>query len=135
MFAPETKFLITEDLHTIRTLIKEFLKRLGYDQMAEADNGLMAWNKLEEAHAAGEPFQFMISDWNMPEMTGLELLKKCRGDDRFKDLPILMVTIESEKAYVLKAVTMGVDDFVVKPFSEKTLESKIANIFQRRQQK
>lgn len=135
MFPKETKFLVIDDLKTIRTMITEILHNLGYPTIEESEDGTKALALLKEAAQTNEPFGFIITDWNMPEMTGLELLEACKKDPDLKSIPFLMVTIESERSYVLRAVTMGVDDFIVKPFSERTFQDKLRSIWERRQER
>lgn len=131
MFDKHTRFLIVDDLKTIRSLLKDILKKLGFSNIAEAEDGLKAWSLLKEAANSDAPFGFIISDWNMPNKTGLALLDDCLKDDQLRNIPFLMVTIESEREYVLKAIQMGVSDFVVKPFTGKTIEQKIRGIWSR----
>ena len=95
----------------------------------ESENGQEALDKLKLAQETGSPYQFIICDWNMPVMTGLELLEKRKDDPELTNIPFLMVTIESELSYVMKAVSMGINDFIVKPFSQKTIENKISRIY------
>ena len=131
MFDKNTRFLIVDDLKTIRSLLKDILKKLGFTKINEAEDGNKALMMLREAVGTDKPFGFIISDWNMPNKTGLALLQDCLADDDLKDIPFLMVTIESEREYVLKAIEMGVSDFVVKPFTAKTIEQKITGIWSR----
>lgn len=128
-FNPKQKIMVVDDMSTMRKVIKNMLVKMGCDNITEANDGLPAWQKLEEAHEAGEPFDFILSDWNMPGMTGLDLLIKIRADERFSKVPFLMVTAEGEQEKVVTAVKAGVSNFVVKPFNVKTLEGKIGKIF------
>ena len=105
------------------------LTKMGCTKLHEADDGAPAWDMIQQAHESGEPFEFIVSDWNMPQMTGLDLLKNIREDDRFKDLPFLMVTAEAEQSNVVIAVKAGVSNFIVKPFAVTTLKEKIDKIF------
>jgi len=131
VFPPDTKFLIAEDTKTVRALIKDILHNIGYNQIFEAEDGDQALKLMQQALAENDPFGFIIADWNMPGLTGIELLEIRNSDSRFRNIPFLMVTIESERDYVLKAVAMGVSDFVVKPFSESTIKTKIQSIWSR----
>ncbi|MCB0361476.1 MAG: response regulator [Bdellovibrionales bacterium] len=131
MFPSNTKILIVDDLKTIRSLLREFLKKLGYSNIIEADDGKSALIMLKAAETSKSPYGLIISDWNMPNKTGLSLLEDCRKDQNLRKIPFLMVTIESEKDYVLQAVKMGVSDFIVKPFTIKTIEQKLAAIWSR----
>ena len=131
MFPADTRFLIIDDTKTIRSLLKEILRNLGYEKVDEAEDGNQGLNMMTREADTEKPYEFIICDWNMPGLTGIELLEKRNADMRFKKVPFLMVTIESEREYVLKAVTMGVSDFVVKPFSEATVKAKIESIWSR----
>ena len=131
MFPASTRILVVDDLKTIRVLLGENLRKLGYSQIDEAGDGNAALQMLTQAHQDGAPYGLIIADWNMPGMTGLELLEARNADPKLNSTPFLMVTIESEREYVLKAIAMGVNDFIVKPFSEKTLQGKMQSIFDR----
>lgn len=128
-FNPKQKILIVDDMSTMRKIIKNMLGKMGCSDLHEADDGAPAWDMIQSAHESGMPFQFIVSDWNMPQMTGLDLLKNIRSDERFKALPFLMVTAEAEQSNVVVAVKAGVSNFVVKPFSIVTLKEKIDKIF------
>ena len=118
------QIMSVDDFSTMRRIIKTLLKQLGYTNVVEADDGSTAWEMLQQ-----NKVDFIISDWNMPKMTGLELLKKVRQDDNLKDIPFLMVTAEAEKENVIKAVQAGVNNYVVKPFTADILKEKIEKIF------
>lgn len=133
MFPAGTKILIADDTRVIRILLIEILIKLGYKNYREAEDGKEALNLLKGAAEINEPFDLIICDWNMPGLTGLDLLEVRNTDIRFRHIPFLMVTIESERDYVLKAVTMGVSDFVVKPFNESIIRNKLQNIWNRMQ--
>ena len=119
------RFLVVDDFATMRRIIKNILLQLGFKNIIEADDGTTAWEILEK----GEPVDLIISDWNMPKMTGIELLKKVRADDRFKDLPFLMVTAEAQKENIVEAVKYRVSQYIVKPFTPETLKEKLEKIF------
>ncbi len=135
MFPKETRFLIIDDFPTVRKFLKLNLMKLGYNTVEFAEDGNIALQKLNEAHAANQPFQFVISDLNMPGLTGLELLKKCREDGRFKDLPFLMLTAERAQDKVKEAISLKVNDYLVKPFDELTLKKKLEGIYSKLFQK
>lgn len=120
----EKKILVVDDFSTMRRIVINILHRLGYTNVVEAENGADALKKLKE-----EKFELVISDWNMPTMTGLELLQAVRSDDSLKDTPFLMVTAEGRKENILTAVKSGANNYVVKPFNQATLEEKINAIF------
>ncbi len=129
MFAPTTKFLVVDDFATMRKIIKKVLSELGYTNVEEADDGAKALPMLQAAATAGNPFQFVISDWNMPQMTGIDLLKNCKSDPKLKDVPFMLVTAESEQKNILEAAKAGVSDYVVKPFNAATLKGKLERIY------
>jgi len=109
---PKMKILVVDDFSTMRRIVKNVLKQLGYDNVEEAEDGAQAFSKLKTGG-----FGFMVSDWNMPNMDGLDLLKSVRADADLKDLPILMVTAEAEKEKVVTAIKAGVNNYIVKPFT------------------
>ena len=120
------KILIVDDFSTMRRIIKNLLRDLGFTNTAEADDGTSAMPMLENGQ-----FDFVITDWNMPGMTGIELLKAIRADDRLKSLPILMVTAEAKRDQIIAAAQAGVNGYVVKPFTAAALQEKIEKIFER----
>lgn len=115
------KLLIVDDSSTMRRIIKNTLQRLGYDDILEAEHGLQAWELLDTI----DDVRVLITDWNMPEMNGLDLVKKVRGDARFADIPIIMVTTEGGKAEVITALKAGVNNYIVKPFTPQVLKEKL----------
>ncbi len=117
--------LVVDDFSTMRRIVKNILRQLGYDNIIEADDGTTALEVLKR-----EKIDFIISDWNMPQMTGLELLKAVRTSEEWKDLPFLMVTAEGQKEHVIEAVKHRVSNYVVKPFTPETLTEKINKIFE-----
>ena len=119
------KILIVDDMSTMRRIIKNALKQLGYNNVDEAEDGKQALAKLQQ-----DLYQFVISDWNMPNLSGLELLKAIRQDPALKDLPILMVTAEAKKESVVEAIQSGANNYIVKPFTAETLQEKIDKIFE-----
>jgi two-component system chemotaxis response regulator CheY len=122
------KILVVDDFSTMRRIVKNLLRQLGYENIEEAEDGAQAFSKLKNGG-----FGFVVSDWNMPNMDGLELLKKVRSDPELKDLPILMVTAEAEKEKVITAIQAGVNNYVVKPFTGETLKEKMDKIFEKLQ--
>ena len=126
---PKMKTIVIDDMLTMRKIITKMLKQIGFTDLHEADDGATAWPMIEEGLNNGQPFEFIVSDWNMPKMSGLELLEKIRKDERTKKLPFLMITAEAEQSNVLKVVKAGVSNFVVKPFTPETLKGKIDKIF------
>ena len=125
----DIKILVVDDMATMRKIIKNMLGQIGFTNIDQADDGATAWPKVQEAHAAGAPYEFIISDWNMPQLNGLDFLKKLRDSSEFKDLKFLMITAEAEQGNVVIAVKAGVSNFIVKPFSAQVLKEKIDKIF------
>ncbi|MFO7495912.1 MAG: response regulator [Desulfobacterales bacterium] len=117
------KILIVDDFATMRRILKNILKKIGFTHIIEADDGSNALKVLEK-----EKVDLVISDWNMPKMTGLEFLKAVRSNTAFKDLPFLMVTAEAQKQNIIEAVQAGVSNYVVKPFTEEVITEKLAKI-------
>ena len=126
MFDLKMRFLVVDDFSTMRRIVKNILKQLGYENIEEAEDGAQAYSKLKSGS-----FEFVVSDWNMPNMDGLELLKKIRSDDQLKHLPVLMVTAEAEKDKVITAIQAGVSNYVVKPFTAEVLKEKMDRIFEK----
>ena len=124
-----TKILVVDDMATMRKIIKNMLGKIGFTNIQEADDGATAWPMVESAIEMGEPFEFIVSDWNMPQMSGLDLLKNVRETEGMEKLPFLMVTAEAEQSNVVIAVKAGVSNFIVKPFSAQVLKEKIDKIF------
>ncbi len=120
----DIKILIVDDFATMRRIIKNILTQLGFKNFIEADDGSVAWEILQK-----EKVDFIVSDWNMPKMPGIELLKKVRADERLKDIPFLMVTAEAQKENIIEAVKAKVSNYIVKPFTPETLSEKIEKIF------
>ncbi len=121
------KYLVVDDFSTMRRIVKNLLQELGYQNIQEADDGKTAWPMLQ---AGG--FDFVITDWNMPLMPGLDLLKAIRADEKLKSLPVLMVTAEAKREQIVEAVQAGVSGYVVKPFTAEILKQKLDKILQAR---
>lgn len=122
MFAPTTRILILDDMLTMRKIVKNTLKTLGFLDVQEAVDGNQGWEMLQ---ASSPAVQLIISDWNMPNCTGIELLKKVRGDDRFKSIPFVLLTAEAEAHQVKDALVSGVSGYIIKPFTPDTLREKL----------
>ena len=118
------KFLVVDDFSTMRRIVRSLLKELGYVNVDEAEDGAIALQKLRN-----ESFNFVISDWNMPNMDGLTLLQSIRADEALKHIPVLMVTAEDKKENIILAAQAGASGYVVKPFTAGTLDEKLAKIF------
>lgn len=122
----QMKILIVDDFSTMRRIIKNLLRDLGYTNTLEADDGKTALPMLQNGN-----FDFLVTDWNMPGMTGIDLLKLVRADDKLKTLPVLMVTAEAKRDQIVAAAQAGVNGYVVKPFTAVALKEKIERIFER----
>jgi len=120
------KILIVDDFSTMRRIIKNLLRDLGFSNTAEADDGVTALPMLKSGS-----FDFLVTDWNMPGMTGIELLKEVRADEKLSSLPVLMVTAEAKRDQIIEAAQAGVNGYVVKPFTAQALKEKIDKIFDR----
>lgn len=124
--ATDLRFLVVDDFSTMRMIIRNLLKESGFAEIEEAEDGAVALQRLRN-----NPYDFVISDINMPNMNGFELLRAVRGDDALKHLPFLMVTAEARKEDIVLAANQGASGYIVKPFSKATLQDKITNICQR----
>ena len=121
---PNMKILVVDDMSTMRRIVKNILKQLGFSNMDEAENGQEALSKLR-----ADSFGFVVSDWNMPVMPGIEMLRAIRADEKLKHIPVLMVTAEAQKENLIEAIQAGVNNYVVKPFTAETMQEKINKIF------
>ena len=119
---------------SLRDLLKAYLRRLGYRQISEAGDGREAYQMMISAKAGGNSFELVISDWNMPNMTGLDLLKLVRSLPDWKTLPFLLLTTENEKEKVMEGVMAGASNYIVKPVEEKVLEEKLMRVWQKMNQ-
>jgi len=120
----EMKILVVDDHESMRRIEKQILNDLGYPNVDMADDGTTALDMLKAGN-----YDFVITDWNMPQMEGIDLLKSIRADDRIGKTPVLLVTAESKKERIVEAAAAGVNDYVVKPFNADTLSAKISRIF------
>jgi two-component system chemotaxis response regulator CheY len=118
------KVLVVDDMVTMRRIVKNILKQLGFGNVDEAENGQEALQKLRS-----DTFGFVVSDWNMPVMTGIDMLRAIRGDEKLKAIPVLMVTAEAQQSNLIEAVQAGVSNYIVKPFTAETMQEKIGKIF------
>lgn len=121
---PNIKILIVDDFATMRKIVRNQLGQLGFKNLDEADDGATALPKIQSGGV-----DFIVCDWNMPKMSGLDLLKTIRADENTKHIPFLMVTAEALKENIVAAIQAGVSDYVVKPFTAQVLEEKINKIF------
>ena len=130
MSDPKMKFLVVDDFSTMRRIVRNLLKELGYTNVDEAEDGVVAMQKLT---AGG--FDFVVSDWNMPNMTGIELLKAMRANPQLVHLPLLMITAEAKKENIIEAAQAGASGYIVKPFTAATLAEKLGKIFEKMDKK
>ncbi|MBD5552703.1 MAG: response regulator [Desulfovibrio sp.] len=123
-YDPNMRVLIVDDFSTMRRIVRNILRQIGLNNVVEADDGTTAWDILNR-----EKIDFIVSDWNMPKMTGIELLRKVRSSEQFADTPFLMVTAEAQQENIIEAVQAKVSNYIVKPFTADTLQQKIDKIF------
>ena len=126
MMDKSMKILVVDDFPTMRRIVRNLLKELGYANVDEAEDGAAGLSRLQ-----GGGFDFVISDWNMPNMDGLEMLKRIRADAALSHLPVLMVTAESKKENIIAAAQAGASGYVVKPFTAATLDEKLTKILEK----
>ena len=131
MFASETKFLIVDDFSTMRKIIKKILNELGYKNTVEAEDGKVALHHILEAEKNSQPFGCIISDWNMPFVTGLELLKQCKADPKLNVIPFILVTAESDQTQIILAANSGVSEYLIKPFNAIAFKEKLLRTYLR----
>lgn len=122
----DISFLVVDDFSTMRRIVRNLLKDIGYSNVDEAEDGLVALNKLK-----GGSYDFVVSDWNMPNMNGLTLLEQMRASPALKHVPLLMITAEAKKENIIAAAQAGANGYIVKPFTAAILDEKLARIFQK----
>lgn len=125
MFDLKTRVLVVDDMLTMRKIVSKILKEIGFTDITEAVDGTAAWQSIEGANPS---FGLVISDWNMPNCTGLDLLRRVRGSPKFAPLPFILVTAEAEQHQILEAVKAGVSHYVTKPFTAELLREKIEQV-------
>ncbi|WP_026188162.1 chemotaxis response regulator CheY [Methyloversatilis universalis] len=130
MSDPKMKFLVVDDFSTMRRIVRNLLKELGFTNVDEAEDGVIALQKLKSSE-----FDFVVTDWNMPNMTGIELLRAIRADAALKALPVLMITAEAKKENIIEAAQAGASGYIVKPFTAGTMSEKLNKIFEKMNQK
>ena len=126
MSDPKMKFLVVDDFSTMRRIVRNLLKELGFTNVDEAEDGQVALQKLNSL-----PFDFVVTDWNMPNMDGLTLLQNIRATPSLKHLPVLMITAEAKKENIIAAAKAGASGYIVKPFTAATLSEKLEKIFEK----
>ncbi|MBW2147224.1 MAG: response regulator [Deltaproteobacteria bacterium] len=124
MLNTNMKILVVDDFSTMRKIVKGILKKLDFTNIEEADDGAAALQKLN-----ADKFDLIVSDWNMPNMSGLELLKAIRSSQELKEIPFLMVTAEAKKDNIIEAVKAGASNYIVKPFTEEVIQKKLEEMF------
>lgn len=127
MFNLALRVLVVDDFPTMRRIVKNLLKQLGFENIDEAEDGMQALQKMKVGQ-----YGLVVSDWNMPNMEGIDLIRKIRQDPNLKDTPFLMVTAEAEKEKVIEAIKAGVDNYIVKPFTAEVLKEKLEKISDKR---
>ena len=132
MFSPDTRILVVDDMMTMRKIIIKTCKELGFKDFTEAADGALGWAAIQTANP---PIGLIISDWNMPNSNGLDLLKRVRADARFGKLPFMMVTAEAEQHQIVDAVKAGVSNYVIKPFTGEALKAKLEAVYKKVTQK
>jgi two-component system chemotaxis response regulator CheY len=132
MFPAETKIIVVDDMMTMRKLVRKCLNDLGLKNSVEADDGETAWPLITKAQAEGAPFQLIISDWNMPKMKGVDLLRKVRADAGLKATPFILLTAEAEATQVKEALLAGVSQYIVKPFTPAAFSEKLNAVANRK---
>jgi len=130
MTDPKMKFLVVDDFSTMRRIVRNLLKELGFVNVDEAEDGAVALQKLAE-----DSYDFVVTDWNMPNMDGLSLLRSIRGHAQFKHLPVLMITAEAKRENIITAAQAGASGYIVKPFTAATLSEKLTKIFEKMEDK
>ncbi len=127
MHSTDLSFLVVDDFSTMRRIVSGLLKELGYGKIVEAENGRQAFDRIRHGTVG-----FVVTDWNMPEATGLDLLKQIRATPAYQELPVLLITAEAKKENILEAAQAGADGYIVKPFTAQTLKEKLDKILARK---
>lgn len=124
---PKTRFLIVDDFSTMRRIVRNLLKEIGFGHADEAEDGAIALNKLKSGR-----YDFVITDWNMPNLDGIDLLRTIRSSPTLNKMPVLMITAEARRENIVLAAQTGADGYIVKPFTSVTLSEKLQKVFERR---
>ncbi len=131
MFVKESRFLIIDDMSSMRDFLHACLKALGYENILESPDGVLAIEILKKQSRNGAPIDVILCDWNMPKLMGIDLLRQIREVPEWEFIPFIMITTESEKAQILQAISSGVTDYIVKPFSVSVLQQKLLAAYKR----
>lgn len=129
MFKKETKILIVDDMNMFRQMVRQALTALEFKDLSEANDGSTAFATLSEAVQNKKPFQLIVSDWNMPKVKGIELLRKVRAEEWGKKIPFIMLTAEAEKQNIVEAMQAGVDNYIIKPFTIDQMKGKLIQTY------
>lgn len=129
MFPQDSRILIVDDMNMFRAMVRQSLSSLNYKNYSEAADGTSALAALTQAVEQNKPFQIIISDWNMPKMKGIELLRRVRAEEWGKTIPFIMLTAEAEKQNIVEAVQAGVDNYIIKPFTVDQLKQKLSQTY------
>jgi two-component system chemotaxis response regulator CheY len=125
MLPSSAKILVVDDMATMRKYVRQCLASLGFENVIEADDGDIAWQAVQDAIATGAPFDFVITDWNMPKMQGIDFLRLMRSDENTLSLPVLMLTGEGSQHQIIEAIQAGVSAYLVKPFTPEGLSDRV----------
>lgn len=134
MFPQTTLFLLVDDMEPLRRVVRGMLKALGYNNLVEASSGQQAVQVLERTFAIGRPVEIILSDWQMPGMTGIEFLELVRTTEQYGHLPFIMITAEGQREQILAAIQAGVSSYLIKPISPAVLEDKLKAVWHKMQQ-
>ena len=129
MFPVTTKILVVDDTALMRRMMMDFFSSQGYKKVVQAPDGAEAWLEIEKAEREKDPFTLIISDWNMPKLNGLDLLKKVRMTPFCASVPYIMLTAETEKDKVVEALQAGVTNYITKPFTNNTVQTKLKQVY------
>lgn len=129
MFPDTTRVLVVDDMPSMRQLVKQEARRLGLKHFTEAENGEVAWQVIETQHISGQPIELILSDWNMPVLSGIKLLERVRKTPEYSHLPFVLITAEGEQHQVLEAIKLKVSQYLVKPFTPATFKRRIEAVW------
>jgi two-component system, chemotaxis family, chemotaxis protein CheY len=128
MFSANLKVLVVDDMETMRAMLNNYLNDMGFKRIVMATDGTEAVQKLKDSQKTNDPFHIIICDWDMPNMNGIDFLKFCQSDEKFKNIPVIFVTVEGNQKNILEAITHGVADYIVKPYTQSLLQSKLQRV-------
>ncbi len=128
MFSANLKVLVVDDMETMRAMLNNYLNDMGFKRIVMATDGTEAVQKLKDSQKTNDPFHIIICDWDMPNMNGIDFLKFCQSEEKFKNIPVIFVTVEGNQKNILEAITHGVADYIVKPYTQSLLQSKLQRV-------